>query len=122
MFVHRLQEKNEGVTMDGECGSVFEGSGIPPSYSGPQANHKRRRTACREVLESYDQLKDRSKGLEEGKRKILRYSQFVFILTVSFRSFRYWMKIKGWILKYQFTCLCMEELIIQVGCALGFCS
>ncbi|KAJ6338967.1 hypothetical protein OIU76_008435 [Salix suchowensis] len=70
----RLQEKNEGVTMDGECGSVFEGSRIPPSYSGPQANHKRRRTACREVLESYDQLKDRSKSLEEGKRKILSYT------------------------------------------------
>ncbi|KAJ6687093.1 INTERFERON-INDUCED PROTEIN 44 [Salix purpurea] len=70
----RLQEKNEGVTMDGDCGSVFEGSRIPPSYSGPQANHKSRRTACREVLESYDQLKDRSKSLEEGKRKILSYT------------------------------------------------
>ncbi|KAF9688426.1 hypothetical protein SADUNF_Sadunf02G0196000 [Salix dunnii] len=70
----RLQEKNEGVTMDGECGSVFEGSRIPPSFSGLQAKQKRRRTACREVLESYDQLKDRSKSLEEGKRKILSYT------------------------------------------------
>lgn len=87
MFVHRLQEKNEGVTMDGECGSVLEGSRIPPSYSGPQANHKSRRTACREVLESYDQLKDRSKSLEEGKRKILRYSQLVFILTCFISEF-----------------------------------
>jgi len=79
--VHRFQEKNEGGTMDGECGSVYEGSRIPSSFLELQANQKKASTAYREVLQSYDQLKDRSKSLEEGKSKILRYSQLVLILT-----------------------------------------
>lgn len=70
----RFQEKNEGGTMDGECGSVYEGSRIPSSFLELQANQKKASTAYREVLQSYDQLKDRSKSLEEGKSKILSYT------------------------------------------------
>lgn len=60
--------------MDGECGSVYEGSRIPSSFLELQANQKKASTAYREVLQSYDQLKDRSKSLEEGKSKILSYT------------------------------------------------
>ncbi|KAL3604683.1 hypothetical protein D5086_005542 [Populus alba] len=70
----RFQEKNEGGTMDGEFGSVYEGSRIPSSFLELQANQKKASTAYREVLQSYDQLKDRSKSLEEGKSKILSYT------------------------------------------------
>ncbi|KAG6787410.1 hypothetical protein POTOM_009049 [Populus tomentosa] len=73
-IVLEFQEKNEGGTMDGEFGSVYEGSRIPSSFLELQANQKKASTAYREVLQSYDQLKDRSKSLEEGKSKILSYT------------------------------------------------
>ncbi|CAK7349402.1 unnamed protein product [Dovyalis caffra] len=69
----RLQERIEDGTVDGECGSVFEGFRIPSSFLELQADQKES-IVYREVLESYDQLEDRRKSLDEGKSKILSYT------------------------------------------------
>jgi hypothetical protein len=86
MFVPRLQDKNEDGTVDGECGSVFGGFRIPRSFLKLSANQKKRSSAYRELLHTYDQLTDRMKSLEKGKSKISRYSRLVFnlIYCISF--------------------------------------
>lgn len=72
--------------MNEENGSEFEGfeevgRRISQSAWEFEANQRKRRSSYREVLQSYDKLRGRSKSLKEAKSKILRYSHlFLFEL------------------------------------------
>lgn len=68
----------DGAIEEEKYVKVFGGSGEVGSCFSPaawdfEANQRRRASAYREVLQSYDELRIRSENLKELKSKILRY-------------------------------------------------
>lgn len=68
----------DGAIEEEKYVKVFGGSGEVGSCFSPaawdfEANQRRRVSAYREVLQSYDELRIRSENLKELKSKILRY-------------------------------------------------